>query len=247
MKYNFLYEDGEKIKFNGDIMKIYLPKSNFEKKISEYNGNFVNTMGIFLFEVNTFENEEKNKSGFIYTLKLPVVITFQYNDIDSIKTKLKENLSEDSYQVFILKKDDIFMTNKKIEMGIDNCQKFIKMLHNGNIPSIIPYDEIIKLYLQTLLINDISLNNKSFIYEMIISEACRYSKNLKIPYRKVCNKPNVLNTDYVNKNIKDIPALSSTYASLAFEDINRSLVASVNRSRNNEKEIESPIEKTIKY
>lgn len=246
-KYNFLYEDGDIIRFNGEILKIYLPKSNFEKKISEFNGNYITTMGIFLFEVTTFNNIEKNLSGEFHTLKLPVLITFQYNDYETFNGKLLKDLPEDDYNVFLLKKDDIFLNNKKIEKGIDNCSKFIELLHNGNIPPIIPYSEIINLYIQTLSLNGISLNNKSFIYELIISEVCRYSKDLKIPFRKVSNKEGIKETDYKNINIKDVPVLSSAYAGIAFEDIGRALVSSVNKTRNNEKQIESPIEKTIKY
>lgn len=247
MKNDFLYEDGNVIKFKGEVMKIYLPKTNFEKNISEFNGNFINTMGIFLFEVTTFQNIEKNIRGKIYTLKLPVIITFQYNDIETIRTKLKDEIPEDLYNVFVLKNDDIFMTNKKIEMGIDNCSKFVNMLHGGNIPNIIPYDEIILLYLQTLSLNNMSFNNKSVMYEMIISELCRYKNDPKYPFRKVCNRDDIKLTDYKNINIKDVAALSSTFASIAFEDINRSMIASVNRTRNNVQEPESPIEKTIKY
>lgn len=252
MKYKFLYKEGNSLKFNGELMKIYLPKTNFTKKgsdsfISEYNGNFIKTMGIFLFEVTTFDNEEKGKSGTIYTMKLPISIRFEYEDSYTEKKQLKDNLPADIYNVFILNNGNTFIENVMAEMSINSCKEFIFMLHKGNLPSIIPYDEIIKLYLDTLDINGINLGSPSLVYEMIISEVCRSKNDKKIPFRKAINNGKISQLDYVNINMKEIPMLSSVYGALAFEDMNQSIITSINRTKNGTKEVESPIEKTIKY
>lgn len=252
MKYKFLYKDGNSMKFSGELLKIYLPKTNFTKKasdsfISEYNGNFIRTIGIFLFEVTTFEKQEKGILGEIFTLKLPVHIRFEYEDSYTEKKKLKDNLPEDLYNVFVLTNGSTFIENVITEKHINSCKEFIFMLHKGNLPSIVPYDEIIKLYLDNLAINDINLGSPSLVYEMIISEICRSAKDNSIPFRKAINSSNIGPLDYVSVNMKNIPMLSSVYGALSFEDMNQSIITSINRSKQNVKEVESPIEKTIKY
>ena len=248
MKHNFLINDNDVIRFNGDIMKIYLPKYYFEKNIAQFDGNKINTIGVFLFETNTFEKEEKEEKGIFHTLKLPIRMIFEFDDMGSYKGKLKPEIDEEEYNVFILNKGNIFLSSCNVEQNINSCKDFIFMLHGGNLPSIIPYEEIVNLYLGTLDINGINLGVSSFICELTISELMRDKNNLRDPFRKKINKDSkVNNLSYKNINLKNIPQFNSTYASLAFEDMNQSLITSIKKTKNNEKEVESPIEKTIKY
>lgn len=248
MKIASLERKGNSVIFTGERMHIYIPNYYFEKKLAEYNGKYINTMGIFLFEITSDEKYHQNKDGIFHTLKLPVKMNFEYDSRFSIKRKIQDNDME-SYQVFILRKDNIFLDNEYKEQNAQYCKDFVfSMLHNGNIPNIISYDDIIKLYLSNMDITKVKLRNPSVIFEIIISEACRYRKNLKIPFRKVAGRSgNVSMKDYKNINIKQIPSLNSTFADIAFENFSQSVITSVNKTRSGVQETESPIEKTIKY
>ena len=77
----FFEYDGDRVVFSGDILKIYLPKNYFESKIAEYNGDIINTIGFFFFEVKSNEMDDKDQDGKFYTLKLPAKIDFEFNYI----------------------------------------------------------------------------------------------------------------------------------------------------------------------
>ena len=47
--------------------------------------------------------------------------------------------------------------------------------------------------------------------------------------------------------MKNIAFFNSTYSSIAFEDINKAIINSIAKTERGDKEIISPVEKTIKY
>lgn len=240
--YNFLYKDGQSLKFKGDSMNIYLPHNYFDKNIATYEGNFVTTIGILLFEVVNAANPTKNN---FYVLKIPTVISFEFDENDT--KKLKINGKEEVFDMFVLNNEGTFIRNTDVEMSAKNCKKFLDVVHNGYMPNIISYKDIVKLYLSSMDINDTDLGSPSTIYELIVSELCRYSKDVNKPFRMALKNPSVKETEYVNVNLKKIPMLNSTYASLSFENMNESIITSIERTYSNGTEKESPIEKTIKY
>ena len=247
MKISSLERKNNSIIFTGERMHIYIPKNYFDKKLASYNGKFVYSMGIFLFEITTDEKFNKNIDGVFHTLKLPVKINFEYSSTFSCKKKIK-NFDEDSYNVFILEKNNIFMDNIYKEQNPQVCKEFMDALHGGNIPKIVPYNEIIELYLDNINITKMDLRNPSVIFEIIISEVCRYKNNMKIPFRKIIGKDNNISEyEYKNINIKSVPNLNSTFSDLAFEDLKQALISSIKKTKTGEKELESPVEKTIKY
>lgn len=247
MKIPTLERKENSIIFTGERMNIYIPKSYFEKKLATYNGKYINTMGIFLFELTTDEKFNKNVNGVFHRLKLPVKINFEYDSTYSCKKKIK-NYDEDMYKVFILRKNNIFIDNVFKEKSAALCKDFVTALHGGNIPKIISYDEIIQLYLNNISITGTNLRNPSLIFEIIISEVCRQKNNLKIPFRKVAGKDNNVSLlAYKNVNIKSIPNINSTFSDLSFENLNQSIISSVKKTKTGEKELESPVEKTLKY
>ncbi|QXN67900.1 hypothetical protein FPHOBKDP_00146 [Listeria phage LPJP1] len=234
--------------FKGEILDIYLPKSNFDKNLSTYNGEYINTMGIFSFIEKKAGPEDKTTKGTLRKLELPNMIDFQYDSSYSFKGKLSDELPSDTYEVFRLTTGNQFIANVFTEQNASNVKKFISALHGGNIPSSVSYDNIIKLYLDTLSINKVSLRSPSVIYELIISELCRYSKDINEPFRKIiASKNNISPYMYTNINLKKLPSINSTFAALSFENPNQAIIDSINKNINGEKENESPIERTIKY
>lgn len=78
---------------------------------------------------------------------------------------------------------------------------------------------------------------------------CRSSKDESIPFRKEIAKPNSKANQYSYKpiNIKKLPSINSTFTSLAFEDINASIISSIRKTKDGEEENISPVEQVIKY
>ena len=242
----FFEHDGDRIIFSGDVLKIYLPKNYFESKIAEYNGDSVNTIGFFFFEVKSNEMDENDKDGRFYTLKLPAKIDFEFNSEDSITKNIKET-GDILYTVFTLEKGSTFIKNINVVQSAANAKDFIYMLHGGRFPAIIPYDEIIDLYVKNLNLNALSLGCQSFMYELMIGELMRWKEDPKIAFRKAINQNDVNQLDYQNINMKNIAFFNSTYSSIAFEDINKAIINSIAKTERGDKEIISPVEKTIKY
>ena len=58
-------------------------------------------------------------------------------------------------------------------------------------------------------------------------------------------KVNMLN--YATSNMREICALLSTYTAITYEDMDTMLVHSLNRSKFNKPQTESPLERLIKY
>ena len=101
--------------------------------------------------------------------------------------------------------------------------------------------------MQNIDLNGMNLGCQNTIYEMMIGELMRNKKNVKEPFRKTINKPNVSPLDYKNINMKNIAFFSSTYSAVGFEDFNKAMISSTAKNINNEKEIISPVEKILKY
>jgi len=242
----FFEQDGESIRFTGDILNVYLPKNYFESGVALYNGNEVNTIAFFFFEVKSFEMEEKDQLGHIYTFKLPARIAFEFDDKNSKTVNLK-NTGDIQYDVLTMNKGSIFVKNINVEQSAVNAKDFLYMLHKGRFPSLIPYEDIIKIYMQNLSINSMSLGCQNCIYEMMLGELMRNKKNPKEPFRKTINKPGTSSLDYKNINMKNIAFFNSTYTALSFEDFNKAVISGTAKNINNEKETISPAEKVLKY
>lgn len=242
----FLEQDGESIRFMGDILNVYLPKNYFESGVSIYNGNEVNTIAYFFFEVKSFAMEEKDEMGHIYTFKLPARIIFEFDDKNSKTLNIKDT-GDIQYDVLTMNKGSIFIKNINVEKSATNAKDFLYMLHKGRFPALIPYDEIIKIYMQNIDLNGMDLGCQNSIYEMMLGELMRSKKNVKEAFRKTINRSGVSPMDYQNINMKNIAFFSSAYSGIGFEDMNKALISATAKNINNEKEIISPVEKILKY
>lgn len=237
---------GNSIIFTGEFLDIYIPRASFENKNANYNGEYIHTMGIFVFEVKTQKNIDENKSGVFHKLTMPNSIDFQYSDNYVYTGPLMGALS-DTYEVFRLESGNQFIANVLLQQESSEVISFVKSLHNGYIPKIVPYDKILTLYHDILAINNVSLNAPSVIYELIISELCRYSKDLSKPYREIASRREISQYEYTNIRLNRLPMLNSTFAGLSFENMNDSIITSLERTKTGKEEKESPLEKTIKY
>lgn len=259
MRYTFLEKnDKDQVIFKGGKLEIYIPKDYFKEEIAESHGMRISTIGIFIMKYYSDVESSKYKT---YQMYIPENIFFSYSEkIDSVKEVLKTNVTtngddedeeennEDTYTVFILYENDVFIENTKIARSIKNTEEFVKLHQGARIPSIVEYSKILNLYLENTDTNGIDLEVPSAILEMQISELCRYKKDLNIPFRKaITTLKNVTELDYTQVSIKNLAMLNSTFTAITSEDINAAITAGVSKSRTDGIELDTPIEPVSKY
>ena len=100
------------------------------------------------------------------------------------------------------------------------------------------------------MLNGVNLKSELVIFEYIVAELCRYKKDANLPFRKVIGADTnreISELDYMLINLKTLPAINSTFSAITFEDINQAIISSVKKTKNNEEENETPVEKVLKY
>lgn len=242
-----LGRQGNSVIFNGDVLNIYIPSKSFDRKQAKYNGEYITTMGMFVFEIQTFAQIEKGISGSFHRLTIPNNIDFQYTDSGKFKGKI-DKYPNDEYHVFRLEKGDKFIANVFVQQISSAVVNFIKALHGGSIPKSISYDEILGLYHNVLELNNVSLKAPSLIYELTITEVCRSKRDQSKPFREAVNKNSELSRyDYVNINLNKLPMLNSTFAGLTFENMNDAIIKSLDRTETGGEEKMTPLERSIRF
>lgn len=238
----FREEDGS-LYFSGDYLEVYIPKYYIEDKIAETLGNGMDTLGIFYFAVGKQDNKASMQ---LYKLLLPVSIYLEIPNRYEARLTLSKDVPEDDYVVLQFYNNDVFIQNLSIKKTVKNTEKFIKILHGGKLP-VMSYEDLCEIYHLNLQMNGVNLGVKSVVLESILAELCRSKKDKAIAFRKEIGAGKAKNTDYQMINIKELPQLNSNFAAISFENMHESLVGSINRTVNKEKEIISPVEKVIKY
>jgi len=248
MKLPFLKRVEDAIRFDGEHLEIYIPKTYFAKGIAEYFGDRVKTIGMFDF-LYFPDGKGAIAKGELHTFKLPMNISFEFDNYYDTSVKLKPEMPKEDYTVYELSRGQLFMDSVIKELSAENSKKFIGLLHGGNLPPTLKYTDIIKLYHESIGINKVKLNNPSVIFEMIIAELYRSKEKPELPFRMVIGKDGFSGSefDYTAIDVKKLPSINSTFNAMTFEDIDQAIISSIKKTRNNETENESPIEKIIKY
>lgn len=249
MNIKSLEKKDDQIIFTGEVLDIYLPTANFDRKNSSYNGQYIRTIGVFAFEIKSKKVAKEGGHGTFHTFKFPNQIEFEYSESYKYTGTLDDGkISKDTYNVFRLTNGDIFIRSLTQPQSSNDAMKFIEALHGGQIPESIPYDNLLDLYLSTINFNKINLKSSAVVLELILSELCRDEKDLTKSFRlAIANKTTYNPFAYQSINLTQIPSLNNTFSALAFQDFDNSIINGINRNLNGEEDKESPIEKIIKY
>ena len=242
--FNFLKEEvfglRSQLTFTGKEMEIYLPSYYLtnEPALSNIIGEFIETMGIFLFKVD----------GKLYEINLPIRFKFAYSDRKKWNGKLTPDLKAQDYDVFVLNTGDAFCYDRNHRENLQDIMFFMNtLIEGGKMPDIIGYDQILNLIHQAFDITksgDMGLSSVS--YELLLSELYRSRNNINTPYRKYINDHPGKNYDYKMIKLTKIPETTSNFLSLIGEDINHQIVSAIYNTRTGRKDKESPAEKLLK-
>ena len=229
--------------FVGDELKIYLPSYylDADSHMANVIGEFIESVGLFWFKT-------ENK---FYEVMLPIKFKFAFSERQKFKGKLKPELPEMDYDVFILKRGDAFVYDCNHKQGIADAEFVVaNLLDGGKIPVTFKYSESINMILKAFVITELygKLGVPSLIYELTLSELYRNKKNTFEPFRKLISRSNnVSEYDYKMVKLTKIPELTSVFTGLSGEDSSHQIASAILRTREKKQDIVSPIEKIIKY
>ena len=124
-----------------------------------------------------------------------------------------------------------------------------KLIENAKMPPYISYEDALPIYMNAMIASDTKgLGVDAVTIEFILSGLYRSKKQMRDPFRLAYNGHNEF--DYKRVRINKIPQLTSTFTAISGEDIDTQLVSSILNTRDpstNGEEVESPMEKIIKY
>jgi hypothetical protein len=240
---DLLIDDGEFIIFNGYYMETYIPSSYFDTKLGEEYGSDLRVFGIF--NIRAFN--EKMQPGPIETFSFPSMLTIYPTETTEQKLTLLQGDEEPtSYKVGKFYKGCKLMRNA-VPKDSTNAELFIGLFTKGKIPSTIPYNKVIQLWLKNLTSNGVKLGVVSSVLETMIAQFYRDKNKPERRFSQVIGKdPNVSEFDYKSANIRELCAKTSTFAAITFEDMDAMLTSSINISKYNKDEVDSPLEKILK-
>ena len=239
----FLHKDGDSLLFKGDgELKFYIPETYFRSdgsmKYAEEAGEYINTLGLFAYEV--FDTKGKS----LYGLKLfyhPMTVTCMPDEIEKVKDHiLDKNIPiPNDYRILTFRKDAPVILNVKSPQDIRNVENMFRIfMLTGNIPNTIPYDR-----LHTFLIDSVKYNGSSFgvsaqLFGILISELCRDPRDESKPFRLAKSKDMHA---YKSLSIKMVPKYISAFTSITSENWDDAVVNAVI----NKNKVDSPMEKIL--
>ena len=225
-------------------MEAYIPQYYFEKELAlEYGGEYIKLMGLFNFLV--FSDVEGTKQiGKLETFNLPTMINMYPRSFETRNISLIKGMDVEPYTVLKFYNGDT-VTKLDIIQNSMNCDLFLRM----KIPQTVPYNEILNVWRTNMTLNGVDmLNIPSVVFEIVMSEKYRNPKNPQERFGQVAGaNPSISMTDYLIANFRDICKYNSIFSSITFEDFDTMVGAALNVSRTNRKQIESPVEKIMKY
>jgi hypothetical protein len=239
-------EDGDSLIVDVPYMEAYIPEPYFDSGIAREGSGSVETLGIFSIGVLPERGAPATKRT-LHDLVVPVTLTLSYDSIDREQDLSLRGEDPEKYAVLGLSSGSVFIKQLNIVQDSESASRFIELLHGGKLPRTVPYRKIIGLYHEAMDANGVDIEVPSITLELIISELYRCQGNSSKPFRMKAGAGGVGELEYAPVSIKTLPSINSTFTGITFEDINQAITTGVRRAREGTPEVESPIEKTIKY
>lgn len=216
------------VKPDVDELHILIPKENLEKGLTEELGLSISTVAIFKMEVIKGKNISK------HNCVNPNRITLNFVDRVIDKDVVR----------YVLYSNDIFCEKLRFMKSASNIEDTVKLILNTSLPDGIPYSELIGLLHQTQLANNASLNTRSVILQLLISEVIRDPNNEEIPFRLTMKDPK--STNYKQIRVNDAAAASDVWGGMTFENLSKATVAGMSKTLRGLTEPKTELEKVVR-
>lgn len=221
--------------------EFYIPEYYFDSKWAERRQDSIYSMGIFT--VGIFEDGKLKE---LKTLNLPSQMNFYIYESETRNVDLPGNPNTKCTVLKYIKGQKV-MDSYIIEDSA-NAAMFVDMIIKGKVPSTVPYSKVLSIWMTNQELNSVNFGVPSTTLEMILAVAYRDRNNIGRKFSQVIGADlKVSEWDYKMARIRQICQYGSTFTAMTFEDFNSMLTTSLNRSRRGDEEMESPVEKIIKY
>lgn len=234
-------DDGKYLYLDIDYAEFYIPMYYFENKWARELSDTIQSFAVF--NIGIFEGGNLKE---MRLLNIPSQMDFYAYDTEKRVVNMEGSPSTPCLVLKYIKGQKI-MEDAMIENS-DNAAMFLDMILKGKIPSTVPYTKVLQLWMANQDMNKINFGVPSSTLEMILGVCYRDKNDISQKFATVIGKnPNVSPYDYSMANIRKICQYGSTFTAMTFEDINSMITVSVNRTRDKRSEMESPMEKIIKF
>lgn len=240
----YFSSDGKNIYLEAPQAEFYIPDDYFKDSpgFAENLGDKIKTLGIF--DVGICDDKGTVKE--MRTFAIPTWIKLNIIDIDSKTVKLPGEDEGVPCQVLIYQKGHAIMPSMTVQDS-SNVSAFLDFLLKGKLPKTIPYEKTLAVWQENQNMNKAFLGVPSVIEELIISGIYRYKNDPKQKFAWVIGKdPKISQYDYTTYNIRQITQTLSTFTGMTFEDMDSMITSSLNRTRQNGTELDSPVETLLK-
>lgn len=234
-------KESNKVYFIGKYMEIYIPSYYFEMNMANFINEKIETLGIFIIRI--FKDENTKTNALTHTYKFPAMVTTI--PTDSFKKVLRINNKEEEFYILKYYKNDVFLNNTVFVQDATFVSNFIGLNNKGKLPTFLDYEDPVRLQMKCISLHGQDFEVPGTVFECISSEIQRDDNDKSKSYRFVATNKNNKNSTSVS--IQSLPSYNNTFSAVTFEDIDYQLVNSINRTKKGVKEIESPLEKIIKY
>ena len=219
---SWMKKENNKIIYDGDGEVIYyVPEKYFELSIAYIVGEYVECMGIFVY--NTFTKD--GKPGIIKPFKCPTMMKCKPSKIDKLsKFQVPGSRSEQLYRCLHFVKGDELMSETSIAQNNDNVDKFVNLFKGGNLPDYIPYNLIHEYMILNAQMNGFDYKVTNQIIGLLVSEIYRDANNLSRPFRYSGMKD--MNA-YTAVNISKVPKYTSVYTAITSENPDEAIASAI--------------------
>jgi hypothetical protein len=213
-------------------LQVVISKDMFTNNLAEVIDTDIHMLGFFIFRVPA------GKDGGYKDIQvnLPIIVKISAFNIDTD--------SKNHYIEF--EAGDIIIENTQYFKRVDTVNKFLNYLLASKINVSNPED-LIKLFQQNAAMNDTRIASQPAVLEALTAELVRWDKDETLPLRMALVDPNVKPEDFSLVSIKNVSRVTSVFNAVAFEDMNKSLQASVTMTRGKKNQILSPVEQILRY
>lgn len=234
---SFIYLD------NCDTCEFYIPQFYFNEKptFASYNGTDINVLGVF--DVSFFDANGKVIES--HVLNIPNMIDIHVYESEDRDVLLPSEDSPVPCKVITYHKGAKIMLSTIIE-DASNVMNYLSFIIKGKVPKSVPYSKSLEIWRKNIELNSSSLGVPSTILEMLLAVCYRDKNNTNNKFAYVAGDANVSDYDYVMNSIREICENSSTYVAITFEDIDRMITSSLNKTNHKVKEDEAPTEILLK-
>ena len=235
--------DGHFIYLKAPYCEIYIPQSFFKATGSFVEDHGETVVGLGLFNVGIFSD---GKLVEIKTLNIPTYIELYVHEYENRDVLLPGSTTPEQCRVLMYYQGSKVM-NSSIIQDSSNAESYLKLICGGKIPTSVPYSKSATVWRKNQQMNGVNLGVPAVIEEMILSVAYRDKNDLGQKFCKVAGQnKDVSDYDYEMASIRQICQYASTFTALWFEDFDAMVTTSLNRTRENKPEANSPLEKIIK-